>query len=110
MANDSASQLFLAADPNFKQRLKGAFITIALQVMAESPSTTNHANRIYFAKVVIATPDTIVDKFAAEVAMRPNVVGFATSFDFHIPAAVTASGDADLQSQLSTDWDMMCSV
>lgn len=110
MANDAFSQLALANDPNFKQRIKGALITVALNIMSEDPSTTNHANRIYFAKIVIDTPDTMVSKFAPEIVMRPNVMNFTTTYNFDIPAIQSACGDADLQSQLTTDWDMMASL
>jgi hypothetical protein len=42
--------------------------------------------------------------------MRTNLFNFTTSFDFQRGAVVTASGDADIESQLATDWDHLAGV
>jgi hypothetical protein len=40
---------------------------------------------------------------------RPNVINFETTHEFDFPTqvgqVVTAAGDADLMSQIATDWD-----
>ncbi len=104
MANDAFSQLALAHDANFLERLKGACLVVALQITAEDPGVSNHANRLSLAQAILAGTQTVT-KFAEFIVMRPNVLNFSTSYDFARAAAVTASGDADLQSQVSSDWN-----
>lgn len=109
MPNDAFSQLALAADPKFLTRLKAACLAVAEQVMVENAATPNHAARLALAVTVLKTPTRSAD-FAQLMVMRPNVLGFATSYSFMDAAVLTASGDADLQSQFATDWDTLTAL
>lgn len=109
MSNDAFSQLALASDAHFLNRLKGAFLVVALQVIAEDSGTPNHANRLALAQAILAGSQS-VSKFADFLVMRPNVNNFATTYDFAQAAAITASGDADLQSQIATDWNALVAL
>jgi len=110
MANNSITQRLLAADQNFQLRIRAAFLSSAAQVMFEDPGTANHTARAAFAAKILTSSDYLgnaVTQFTPLIVLRPNVIGFATSYDFTIPAFVNASGDADLVSQLSTDWNIL---
>lgn len=109
MPNDSFSQLALAADPKFLTRMKAACLVVAEQVIAEDPGTANHAARLTLAITILKTPTRSAD-FAQFLVMRPNVFGFPTSYSFLDAAVLTASGDADLQSQLATDWNTLTAL
>lgn len=113
MSNNSITQLRLAGDPNFKDRLRGAFLAVAVNVLFEDPGTANHTARAAFAATIIGSPDQLaqaVNQFAPLVAMRGNIIAYATSYNFDIPAVVSATGDADIQSQLNTDWNILAAT
>jgi hypothetical protein len=107
--NDSFTQQALAADPHFRQRVRSALSTVAWQVEDEAESTANHTARIAYARQVIRSLDSEVTVLLPNFVSRPNVMNFATSheFDFatQIGQTITAAGDADLMSQINTDWD-----
>ena len=109
MSNDAFSQLALASDPRFLLRLKGACVVVAEQIFAEDPATPNHAARLALATSVLRTPESSA-AFAQFFVMRPNVIDFATTYDFHALQVTTAAGDADLQSQIATDWNTLTAL
>lgn len=109
MPNDAFSQLALAADSKFLTRLKAACLVVAEQVIAEDSGTANHPARLALAVTVLRTPTRSAD-FAQFLVMRPNVLGFVTSYSFIDAAILTASTDADLQSQLATDWNTLTTL
>lgn len=110
MANDSFTQQALAVDPRFRQRVKAALAKIAWQVLNEDSGTANHTARAAYARSVISNIDGAALQVAPWLVMRTNVFAFATSYDFQQGAVVTASGDADIESQLATDWDHLSGV
>lgn len=103
MPNDAFSQTALSDDPHFLIRLKNACLVVALEVIAEDPGVPSHPDRLELAKAMLSTP-TLSAKFAPFMVNRPNVLNFATSYDFAQATVVTASGDADLHSQVAADW------
>ncbi len=109
MPNDAFSQLALAADPKFLTRLKAACLVVAEQVIAEDSGTPNHTARLALAITLLKTPSRSAD-FAQFMVVRPNVMNFPTSYSFIDAAILTASGDADLQSQLASDWNTLASL
>lgn len=109
MPNDAFSQLALASDPRFLLRLKGACVVVAEQIFAEDPATSNHAARLALATTILRTPEASA-AFAQFFVMRPNVLDFVTSYDFHALSVVTTAGDADLQSQIATDWNTLTAL
>jgi hypothetical protein len=107
MANDSYTQQRLAADVAFQGRVRSAMANVAWQMLEEDPATANHANRAAFARSVINSLSLAAQTAAAWLVERPNLLDFATSYDFPSGQIVTAAGDADIESQLVTDWDIL---
>jgi hypothetical protein len=109
MANDSFTQQALAADPHFRQRVRSALSTVAWQVVNEAESVANHPARLRYAQQVVRSLDSETSSILPNIVFRPNVINFATSYGFDFPLqvgqVVTTSGDADLMSQIATDWD-----
>jgi len=87
---------------------------VAWEVINEDVATANHPNRLKYAQQVTRQLDSEVSIILPSFVMRPNVFNFETTyvFDFEtlIGQVVSASGDADLQSQLATDWDDMAAA
>ena len=119
MPNDAFTQQALATDPRFQLRLQNALAKVAWEILEEDPLTAYHAERVAYAQRVtgssaIASPSSGPAMMAAQLAPsfvnRPNVFQFATSYDFTVGATVTASGDADIESQLHTDWNELAGV
>jgi len=110
MPNDSYSQQALASYPNFQTRVRSALGNVAWQVLGEDPATPFHAERWTFAKNTINNLQATTPGICFWIVERPNVLNFATSYSFPAGAVVTASGDADLESQLLTDWNMLAGV
>src|SRR5215471_16133238 len=109
-ANNAFSQQALAADPRFRLRLQNALAKVAWQVLEESPDTVHHAERAQYAHSVSNNPATVANQIAPAFVNRPNVIQFETSYSFDVGAVVTASGDADIESQLSTDWNFLAGI
>jgi len=110
MANDAFTQQALAKEPRFILRLQNALGKTAWQVLNESPSTSGHTARANYARGVLSNPNGFATTLAPAFVNRPNVISFTTSYDFQQGAVVTASGDADIESQLATDWDNLSGV
>lgn len=112
MPNDAYTQQALAADPRFRLRVKAALATIAWQVLNEDPGTAQHNARAAYARLVLGSLDSHVGNLVGSLVMRTNVFNFQTSvvLDFGTPVVSTTSGDADLQSQLATDWNNLAGV
>jgi len=105
MANDSYSQQSLGADPNFHRRVRAALSSVAWQVLNEADAVPNHDAREKYARSVISNLDTMARQIAQWLVHRPNLMAFETSYSFPGAAVVTAAGDADIESQLMTDWN-----
>jgi hypothetical protein len=110
MPNDAFTQQSLAADPRFVKRLANAFGKVAWEILNEDGSTANHAARAAYAQRVNQNPYQMAQQLAPSFVNRPNVFGFPTSYDFTVGATVTAAQDADIESQLHTDWDDLAGV
>ena len=107
--NDSYTQQALASDPNFRKRVRSAMSTVAWQIVNEAESVANHDARIAYARQVVRGLDNEVTVMLPNFVFRPNVINFETTHEFDFPTqigqTVTAAGDADLMSQIATDWD-----
>jgi hypothetical protein len=110
MANDSFTQQALAANASFQTRVRNALATVAWQVLNEDPATANNAARVLYARSVIYNLQAAAVQIAPWLVDRPNLFQFETSFDFPSNDVVTASGDADIESQLATDWNVLSGV
>src|SRR4030095_6043678 len=109
MPNDAYTQQALAMDAQFRRRVRSSLSAVAWQVENEAPATPNHANREKYAQQVIRQLDSELSIILPSFVMRPNVFNFDTTYHFDFPTlvgqVVSASGDADIMSQLATDWD-----
>lgn len=114
MANDAFSQQALAQDAHFRARVRSALATVAWQIVNESTDTANHANRLAYARQVIRNLNGEVANIVDSLVMRTNVLAFATSYTFDFVTqqghVVSASGDPDIQSQISTDWNALAAA
>lgn len=110
MANDAFTQQALAADHRFWLRLQNALSKVAWEVTNEDPATANHLERTQYAQRVINNPAGTAQQLSVSFVNRPNIFGFDTTYDFTVGAVVTASGDADMESQLHTDWSDLAGV
>jgi hypothetical protein len=110
MANDSYTQQALAANATFQTRVKNALATVAWQVLNEDVSTPGNTARVQYARQVINNLQGSAMQVAPWLVDRPNLFQFETSFDFPSGDVVTQSGDADIESQLATDWDVLAGV
>ncbi len=110
MANDAFTQQALAADHRFVTRVSNSYGKVAWEVLNEDPGVPNHAQRAQFAQRVTQNPFQMAQQLAPSFVNRPNVINFATSYDFIIGGTVTAASDADLESQLHSDWDDLAGV
>lgn len=112
MPNTALTQIALAADLGFQARIMSALLAIAAQTLNEDSGTVNHGARIVYANKVINGPEFEAAKAAPFLVMRTNVNNFATSCQFQQASVVvvSATGDADLQSQIATDWNWLAAA
>src|SRR5262245_59377561 len=114
MANTTQTQQALAADAQFRRRVRSAMSSVAWQIINEDEGITNHDNRLKYAQQVTRQLDSEVGIILPSLVMRPNVFNFDTSyvydFELLVGQVVSASGDADLLSQLATDWNDMAAA
>lgn len=112
MPNNAYTQRALANDPGFLVRLAGAMLRKAPEVLTEDNATLNHAARIAYASKVMAHADVEAAKAAPFMVMRTNVFNFDTTcqFDQDRVIVVNASGDADLEAQVLTDWNSLAAM
>jgi hypothetical protein len=110
MANTAYTQQALADESSFRLRLQNALTKIAWEVLEEPLSTPHYAARNAYANRVINNPSQTAIGLSPSFVNRPNIFAFETSFDFSMRAVVTASGDADIESQVHTDWDKLSGV
>lgn len=107
MANSAYTQQALAADLNFQTRVRNALATVSWQVLNEDPATPNNLSRVAYARSVINNLPLAAQSISPWLVDRPNLIAFDTTYDFPAGAVVTASGDADIESQLMTDWNVL---
>lgn len=110
MPNTARMQIALAAGAHFQSRIAAALTKIAWIVVNESSGTPNHAQRAAYAQRVLGNVGSYAAQVAAVIVERPNVLNFVTSWDWDISGPVTTAADADLESQITTDWDRLSGV
>ena len=110
MPNDAGSQQCLAEDPTFRRRVKDALNVVAWQIIEEDPATPAHSSRATFARSVLSNLDGQASVTASWIVNRTNLFAAETTYDFDQRATITAAADADIQSQISTDWNVMAGI
>ncbi len=109
-ANTAYSQQSLARDSRFLLRVQGALARVAWTVLEEPTTTTGHDQRASYARGVINNVQFSAQTVAPWLVERPNLILFETSYSFEAGAVVSAAGDADIESQLTADWDELSGV
>lgn len=110
MANTAYTQQALAAETSFRLRLQNAMTKVAFVVLEEDSSVAHHSERAGYAQRVVNDPTNMAISLVPSFVTRPNVFAFETTYDFPMRSVVTAAGDADLESQLTTDWNLLAGV
>jgi hypothetical protein len=110
MANDSNSQQALAADPSFQIRVRDALSVVAWDVINEPATTVGHAQRQSYAMSVIANLQQYAQQISPWLVNRTNIAAGTTSYDFPSRSVQTTATDAQIQSQLLTDWNALSGV
>ncbi len=112
MATTARTQYFLAGDPHFQTRLRNAGAKVAWEVINENPSTPFHVQRENYARVsVLNNLNGWVAQQAPSIVTRTNLITpKETTFDYPIGAHVTTATDADIESQLATDWNDLAGI
>jgi len=110
MPNNAFTQQALARDGRFLQRLENALMKVAWEVLEEDPQVASHTQRAQYAQQVINNPQGTARQLSSSFVNRPNVFSFETTYSFEVGGVLTASGDADMESQLHTDWDELAGV
>src|SRR5437868_5907571 len=108
--NDAFTQQALAVDKKFILRVQNALCAVAWQILNEATTVAGHTQRASYARQVLGSPATFASQLALSLVTRPNVMNFVTSYDFVQGAVVSTTTDADLQSQISTDWNGLSGV
>lgn len=92
-----AEQRTAAEDSNLRIKVQQALIVSAQKVIDEAPATTNHANRLLWAKRLIPPPDVEIVKTLMYIIAKNNTLTLAQILavtDAQVQAAVDGSVDA----------------
>lgn len=92
-----AEQRTAAEDSNLRIKVQQAVIVSAQKVIDEAAATTNHTNRILWAKRVIPPPDIEVAKMLMYIIAKNNGLTLAQIIavtDAQVQAAVDGAVDA----------------
>ena len=100
----------LAESPHFLQRVTQSLANVAFQVIGEGRDTPTEVIRYNYARLVTQQTTAIAAQTVTWLVQRPNLLSETTSYNFDIPAVVTSATDAEIESQLSSDWNIMAGV
>jgi hypothetical protein len=111
VANTAIQQQRLAESAHFHDRVKSAFANVAFQVIAQGRDDATEIKRYDYARKVLESLDAVTDSTVGWLVQRTNLTDpKVTSYDWDIPSPVTNATDADIQSQLMTDWNVLAGV
>lgn len=99
----------LGNDSYFRKRVAALFQLEAGVVYAESGATPNHAARALFASKVSQAPG-VAESFAPALAQRTNLTASTVTYNFNEFRVATTATDAEIRSQIATDWNMFAGV
>lgn len=109
MASTTQELIALGNDNSFRQRVRACFYLEAGVVYNENPATTSHTARASFASKIM-TNQVDGGSFAPALAQRTNVIAGTTTYNFNEQRIVNTVTDAELRSQIATDWNMFAGV
>lgn len=98
----------LAKSSQFQARLETQMVKKAHEVVVETGVGSNHAARFGYAKTVLAASAAETAKVSLYMAQSTNVVTAGITLDDS--GVRTAATDADLFSQINTDWNKFAGI
>lgn len=104
---NSHLQKELAASPVFTGRLQVRMSNVAGTILGETGVGATHAARAAFAKFVLANPAGAAAIAAVYLSQATNVAGTISRTDDGVVTSVT---DANLDSQITTDWNKLAGI
>lgn len=107
--NDAISQMALAHDAKFLNRVQYLLCRVALQVAAEDPGTANHAARREYAQAVLGDPARAATPAAVALVGAINLLARATTISFD-GVVTTAATDPEIESQINSLWNAFSGV
>jgi hypothetical protein len=105
----TAELIALGNDSDFRQRITTLFLLEAGVVYGESGATPNHAARALFASNIAKQP-SIAASLAPALATRTNISGSTVTYNFDAQRVETDATDAEIRSQIATDWNLFAGV
>lgn len=105
----TAELIALGEDSDFRARIRALFYLEAGVVYAENPATTNHAARALFASKIV-TNQVDGGSFAPALAQRTNLAAETVTYNFDDQRVETSATDAEIRSQIATDWNLFASL
>lgn len=105
----TAELIALGDDAAFRERIRALFLLEGGIVYAESGATPNHAARALFASKIAQNPGT-ADALAPALVQRTNLVGSAVTYNFDARRVESDATDAEIRSQIATDWNYFAGV
>ncbi len=107
LSGDAALQMKLAQQTAFQQRIAYLLMVEAFVVLAESAGTSNHANRFNFALLVRNNVNAVIQNgYVTALVGRPNLVAETTTCTGDPEVCTTTATDAEISSQIATDWNL----
>jgi hypothetical protein len=105
----TAELIALGNDTDFRQRVRTLFLLEAGVVYSESGATPNHTARATFASNMAKNPG-IADTLAPALATRTNISASTVTYNFDAQRIETDATDAEIRSQIATDWNYFAGV
>lgn len=109
MAEVSVQQMALTRDTGpggFMERVQAMMARVAGVVLNESGATPYHADRAFYAKLVVQNVVTNAQQAGPQVVMGVNVIA-ATTYNEEEKTSTCTIADIDLESQITTLWNSL---
>lgn len=106
---ESSTQMKLAKDADFLDRVAYNLVKTAVNVKAEALNTAGHAQRSLYANNVISAPESFARVASVMIVGGVNVIGTVT-IDEPTGKATSTITDAALFSQINTFWNALSGV
>lgn len=110
MPTTPKSQMKLASDASFLNRLTSLLLQEAQVVGAELGTVPKHTERNALAQKIINNPQAMASNLAPTICNSTNLIAGNTTFDFEADETKTDVTDAAIRSQIQTLWNVMAGV
>ena len=105
----TAELIALGNDGHFRQRTRALFLLEGGVVYAESGATPNHTARANFASSLAKNP-SLADALAPALVQRTNLTASVVTYNFDSQRVESDASDAEIRSQIATDWNYFAGV